>query len=46
MSSFMKMLHILEPRRSERFIRLLDRHSRSWREARDELNALPAPSFS
>lgn len=34
-------LHILEPRQSEKFVGLLDRHFPSWREARDELNALP-----
>lgn len=40
-----EMLHILEPRHSERFIGLLDRHLPAWREARAELNALPAPNL-
>lgn len=36
-----EMLHLIEPTHSERFTSLLDRHYASWREARDELNALP-----
>lgn len=36
-----EMLHILEPKHSERFIKLLDDHYPTWREARKELNALP-----
>ncbi len=36
-----EMLHLVEPTHSERFIGLLDKHYRSWREARAELNALP-----
>lgn len=36
-----EMLHLLEPRHSERFIDLLDRHFPAWREARAELNELP-----
>jgi predicted metal-dependent hydrolase len=35
------MLHLLVPNHDERFVALLDRHYPSWREARDELNALP-----
>lgn len=38
-----EMLHILEPRHSEKFVKLLDRHFPSWREARDEINSLPVP---
>lgn len=36
-----EMLHLLVPNHDERFVALLDRHYPSWREARDELNALP-----
>jgi hypothetical protein len=36
-----EMLHLIEPTHSERFIRLLDYHYPSWREARAELNELP-----
>lgn len=36
-----EMVHLIEPTHSERFIHLLDLHYPSWREARDELNALP-----
>lgn len=36
-----EMAHLIEPTHSERFIHLLDLHYPSWREARDELNALP-----
>lgn len=36
-----EILHLVEPTHSERFIGLLDKHYRSWREARAELNALP-----
>jgi hypothetical protein len=36
-----EMLHLLEPTHNERFIRLLDEHFPSWREARAELNELP-----
>lgn len=36
-----EMLHLLVPNHDERFVALLDRHYLSWREARDELNALP-----
>ena len=36
-----EIVHLIEPTHSERFIYLLDLHYPSWREARDELNALP-----
>lgn len=36
-----EMAHILEPNHSERFVSILDTHYPSWREARNELNALP-----
>lgn len=36
-----EMLHIIEPRHSERFVALLDKHYPTWRNARAELNALP-----
>ncbi len=36
-----EMIHLIEPRHSERFIALLDRHYPTWREARAELNELP-----
>lgn len=36
-----EMTHLLEPTHSELFSQLLDQHFPRWREARDELNALP-----
>ncbi len=36
-----EMLHLITPAHDERFITLLDTHLPMWREARDELNALP-----
>ena len=36
-----EMLHILEPKHSERFFELLTRHYPAWRNAQTELNALP-----
>jgi predicted metal-dependent hydrolase len=36
-----EMLHLLVPNHDERFVALLDRHYPGWREAREELNALP-----
>lgn len=36
-----EMLHLIAPTHSDRFLRLLDRHYPSWREARAELNELP-----
>ena len=36
-----EMLHLIEPKHSERFVALLTAHYPSWREARAELNELP-----
>jgi predicted metal-dependent hydrolase len=36
-----EMLHLIEPKHSERFLALLHAHYPSWREARAELNELP-----
>lgn len=36
-----EMLHLLVPNHDDRFVALLDRYLPAWREARDELNALP-----
>lgn len=36
-----EMAHLIEPRHSDRFVGVLDRYYPGWREARDELNALP-----
>lgn len=36
-----EMLHLLEPKHSERFMALLAHYYPSWREARSELNELP-----
>ena len=36
-----EMIHLIEPTHSGRFISLMNRHYRSWREARLELNELP-----
>ncbi|MBI4865937.1 MAG: M48 family metallopeptidase [Candidatus Wallbacteria bacterium] len=36
-----EMAHLLEPKHSDRFIALLQRHYPTWREARAELNELP-----
>jgi predicted metal-dependent hydrolase len=36
-----EMLHLIEPRHSERFVALLTEHFPAWREARAELNELP-----
>lgn len=36
-----EMIHLIEPTHGDRFIQLLDKHYPRWREARDELNALP-----
>jgi predicted metal-dependent hydrolase len=38
------MIHLLEPRHSERFMTLMTEHYPSWQEARAELNALPLAS--
>lgn len=36
-----EMVHLMEPRHSERFVALMNEHYPSWREARAELNELP-----
>ena len=36
-----EMVHLIEPRHSERFISILEKHCPTWREARAELNDLP-----
>lgn len=36
-----EMLHLIEPKHSERFVALISRHYPAWREARAELNELP-----
>ena len=36
-----EMVHLIEPTHSERFLSILDKNYPAWREARDELNALP-----
>ncbi len=36
-----EMLHLIEPTHSERFLALMSKHVRRWREARAELNELP-----
>ncbi|MGE0130132.1 MAG: M48 family metallopeptidase [Blastocatellales bacterium] len=41
-----EMAHLLEPRHSERFTALLDKHYPAWREARAELNELPLSAES
>ncbi len=41
-----EMIHLLEPTHNDRFIALLSEHYPQWREARNELNALPLSSPS
>jgi len=36
-----EMLHLIDPRHSERFLRLMSKYFPAWREARAELNELP-----
>ena len=36
-----EMAHLIEPTHNERFVTILDKHYPNWREARDDLNALP-----
>ena len=36
-----EMAHLLEPKHSDRFIAILEKHYPTWREARAELNELP-----
>ncbi len=39
-----ELVHLLEPKHSERFLGLMDKHYPTWREARAELNELPLGS--
>jgi predicted metal-dependent hydrolase len=39
-----EMAHLLEPTHSERFVKILEKHYPTWREARAELNDLPLSS--
>jgi predicted metal-dependent hydrolase len=41
-----EMVHLLEPKHSERFTALLDKYYPTWREARAELNELPLTAES
>lgn len=41
-----EVTHLVEPTHSERFTALLDEHYPSWRNARDELNALPLETIN
>jgi predicted metal-dependent hydrolase len=41
-----EMIHLIEPRHSERFMSLLAKHYRTWREARAELNELPLGAWA
>ncbi len=36
-----ELVHLREPKHSERFVTLMNLHYPAWREARTELNALP-----
>jgi predicted metal-dependent hydrolase len=36
-----EMVHLIEPRHSDRFVAILSEHYPTWREARQELNELP-----
>jgi predicted metal-dependent hydrolase len=36
-----ELVHLIEPKHSEKFVALLDHHYPTWREARQELNSLP-----
>lgn len=36
-----ELIHLIEPTHNQNFIRLLDKHYPSWKEARKELNELP-----
>jgi len=36
-----EMIHLIEPKHSDRFVFILDNNYPSWREARSELNDLP-----
>ena len=41
-----KMLHLMEPTHSDRFLELMSKHSPAWRDARAELNELPLAAAS
>lgn len=41
-----EMIHLIEPKHSEKFIALLQKHYPTWREARSELNELPLAAES
>lgn len=41
-----EMVHLIEPTHSEAFVRLLEEHYPTWREARAELNELPLSAES
>jgi predicted metal-dependent hydrolase len=41
-----EMAHLLEPKHSDRFFTILQEHYPTWREARNELNALPLSAES
>ncbi len=41
-----EMLHLIEPKHSERFLILIAQHHPAWREARAELNELPLAAES
>jgi predicted metal-dependent hydrolase len=41
-----EMVHLIEPRHSERFVALMNQHYPAWREARAELNELPLSAES
>lgn len=41
-----EMAHLLEPKHSDRFFTILQEHYPTWREARNELNALPLTAES
>jgi hypothetical protein len=41
-----EMVHLIEPRHSERFVALMNEHYPFWREARAELNELPLAAES
>jgi predicted metal-dependent hydrolase len=41
-----EMVHLLEPKHSERFVAMLNEHYPSWHEARAELNELPLAAES
>lgn len=41
-----EMVHLLEPRHSDRFVSLMNEHYPFWREARGELNELPLAAES